>query len=75
MLKVGHILTENLDFIGHLSTFRAENTPKIGLLRPKKMLKNFLNNSKTTLKKSIFTQKYAPTRPTQPNPPNKGHGS
>ena len=26
--KVGSILTENLDFQSHLSTFRAENTPK-----------------------------------------------
>ena len=29
-LSEGQILTQNLDFRGHISTFRAENTPKIG---------------------------------------------
>ena len=36
-------LTQNLDFRGHLSTFRAENTPKSG---PSK----FKNNAQTLLK-------------------------
>ena len=40
----------HLDFPIHLSNFRAKNTPKVGLLRPKTMHKYFLNNSKTSLK-------------------------
>ena len=48
----GHFLTKNFDFRGHISTFRAENTPKEGLLRPKMMPKPLLNNSKLTFKKS-----------------------
>ena len=36
-LQNGQIVTKNLDFRGQLSTFRAENTPKIGLLSPKTM--------------------------------------
>ena len=35
--KVGKILTENLNFRGHLSAFRAENTPK---RRPFEVKKN-----------------------------------
>ena len=42
----------HLDFPIHLSNFRAKNTPKVGLLRPKTMHKHFLNNSKTSLKMS-----------------------
>ena len=42
----------HLEFPIHLSNFRAKNTPKVGLLRPKTMHKHFLNNSKTSLKMS-----------------------
>ena len=40
---MGQILTKNLDFRGHLSTFRAENTPKSGPSKSK-------NNAQTLLK-------------------------
>ena len=42
-LSEGQILTKNLDFRGHLSTFRAENTPKSGPSKSK-------NNAQTHLK-------------------------
>ena len=48
---MGQILTEKLDCEVILSNFGAKNTIKSGPLRPKRMPKNFLNNSKTTLKK------------------------
>ena len=51
-------LNENLDFLGHSSTCKAENIHKIHLLRPKKMLIYFLDNFQITLK-SNFTRKYA----------------
>ena len=50
--KMSKFLIENFNFRGHLSTFWAEIQPKVGLLRPKTMLKQFLNNSQSTLKKS-----------------------
>ena len=34
-LSEGQILTQNLDFRGHISTFRAENTAKIGSFKAK----------------------------------------
>ena len=40
---IGQILTKYLDFRGHLSTFRAENTPKNGPFKSK-------NNAQTLLK-------------------------
>ena len=51
------ILTENLDFWGHLSTFRAENTPKSRPFKvennaqtlPKQLQNNFEKVQKTTL--------------------------
>ena len=46
----GQILTKNLHFRGHLLTFKGENTPKSRYNKAKTMLKNFLNDSKTTLK-------------------------
>ena len=35
MLKVGQILTENLDLLVHLWTFGAENAPKSGPFKTK----------------------------------------
>ena len=49
---MNQILKENLSFIGHLSIFGAKNTPKEDILLLKKMPKDFLHNSKATLKKS-----------------------
>ena len=51
-----HFLTQNLDFWGHLSTLRAENTRKSGpfkvennaLTLPKQLQKNFEKVQKTT---------------------------
>ena len=40
-LPEGQILTENFDFRGHISTFRAENTPKNEPFKAK-------NNAQTT---------------------------
>ena len=40
-LSEGKILTENFDFRGHISTFRAENTPKKEPFKAK-------NNAQTT---------------------------
>ena len=45
-------LTENLDFEVIYRPLELKFQAKIGLLRQKTMLKNFLNHSKTTLKKS-----------------------
>ena len=42
-LPEGQILSQNLDFRGHISTFRAENTAKIGPFKAK-------NNAQTTSK-------------------------
>ena len=61
MVKVGIFLTENHDFWGHLSTFGAENKPKIRLFKvknkaqtlPKQVLNNFEKDQKTT----FLTQK------------------
>ena len=61
--KMSNLLNENFDFKGHLSTFRAENTPKVGLLRSKTVPKHFPNNSKTTLKKSRKRLFRPPKRP------------
>ena len=67
MSKVGQVLTENLDFPGHLSTFGAKNkkNPKVGLLSPKKnaqtVSKQLANNFG---KCQNFNQNYA-------HPPNK----
>ena len=55
MVKV-QILNENLNFQGHLSTFRAENTPKSGpfkvennaLTLPNQLQNNFEKVEKTT---------------------------
>ena len=58
-------LTENFDFGGHLSTFRAENTPKSKPAQ-KKMPKHFLINSKTNLKSpenEFFNQKIGQNDP------------
>ena len=52
MTKIGKILTKNFDFRGHLATFGAVNTSKIGHFKSKTMPKYFLNNSWTNLKKS-----------------------
>ena len=41
-------LTENFDFLGQLSTFQAENTPKSRPSKVKTTPKHFLNNSQTT---------------------------
>ena len=54
--KMGHILTQNLNYRGHLWTFEAENTPKSGpfkvennaLTLPKQLQKNFEKVQKTT---------------------------
>ena len=54
--KMSKILTKNLDFRGHLSTLRAENTPKSGpfkvennaLTLPKQLQNNFEKVQKTT---------------------------
>ena len=40
-----------VNFRGHISTFRAENSPKSWAFKAKTMPKQLLNNSKTTLKK------------------------
>ena len=56
-LSEGQILTQNLDFRGHISTFRAENTPKIGPFKTKnhaqttseQLQTNFEKVQKTTL--------------------------
>ena len=40
-LSEGQILTQNFDFRGHISTFRAENTAKSGHFKAK-------NNAQTT---------------------------
>ena len=45
-------LTKNLDFRGHLLTFRAKNTPKSEGFKAKYMPKQLLNISKKTSKKS-----------------------
>ena len=34
-LSEGQILTKNFDFRGHISTFRAKNTPKSGTFKAK----------------------------------------
>ena len=47
-VKVGKIMTQNLNILVHLWTFRAENKMKVCLLRPKTIPKP----SVTTLKKS-----------------------
>ena len=52
MSKVCQILIENLDFRNQLSTLELKIQLKIGPLRPKIILKHFINNSKKTLKKS-----------------------
>ena len=60
------ILTKNLDFRGHLSTFRAENTPKSGpsrsknnaLRNPEQLQINFTKVQKTT----FFAPKIAKPR-------------
>ena len=61
------ILTKNFNFRGHLSTFRAKNTPKSGHFKSKKkMPKYFLNNSRGTLKKSqkpLCLQKWSKITP------------
>ena len=43
--KMSKFLSLDFDFRGHISTFLAENTPKVGLLRPKTILKQLLRNS------------------------------
>ena len=50
--KMTKMLTQNRIFWGHLSTFQAENTPKSRSFKGKTKPKYFINNSKTTLKKS-----------------------
>ena len=42
----GQVLTYKFNFRGHISIFRAENTIKFGLLKPKIMPKQLLNYSK-----------------------------
>ena len=49
---MGHILTEKFVFLGHLLTIIAEILPNVDILRRKTMLKNFLNYSIASLKKS-----------------------
>ena len=56
MTEFGKILTKNFDFGGHISTFRAKNTPKSGpsksknnaLTNPEQLQNNFPKVQKTT---------------------------
>ena len=58
---MGQILTKNLDFRGHLSTFRAENTPKSGPSKSKNnaqtLLKLLQNNFEKVQKSTFLTPK------------------
>ena len=55
-LSEGQILTQNFDFRGHISTFRAENTPESGPFKTENnaqttsehLQNNFLKVQKTT---------------------------
>ena len=66
---MGKILTENLDYWGHLSTFRAENTQKSGPFKtennvqtlPKQLQTNFEKVEKIT----FSTAKIAKTGPSK----------
>ena len=50
--KEGCILSENLDFGFIYGPVELKNNPKLRLLRLKTILKHFLKNSKTSMKKS-----------------------
>ena len=63
---LGQILTKNLDFRGHLSTFRAENTPKSGPSKSKinaqTLLKLLQNNFEKVQKSTFLTPKMVKTQ-------------
>ena len=46
---MGELLTEQLVVGVNYQAFELKIHPKVGLLKPKKMLDHFLNNSKATL--------------------------
>ena len=70
MWKVGHFLTQNLNYRGHLWTFEAKNTPKSGPFKvennaqtlPKQLQNNFEKVEKTT----FSTPKMVKNDPSKP---------
>ena len=60
---LGQILTKNLDYRGHLSTFRAENTPKSGPFKAKNnaqtLPKQLQNNFEKVPKTTFLSQKWS----------------
>ena len=67
MVKLSKFLTQNLNFRGHLSTFRAENTPKSGPFKVKNnaltLPKQLQNNFEKVQKMTFSTPKMVKNHP------------
>ena len=67
MSKVGHILSENFNFRGHLSIFGAQNTPRSrpfeGENNAQTLPKQVQNNFEKVEKSTFFTPKMVKNDP------------
>ena len=66
---MGHILTQNLNYRGHLWTFEAENTPKSGSFKVENnaqtLLKQLQNTFEKVQKMTFWTPKRVKNDPSK----------